>query len=209
MCRHLVGWWAGVCRRVVCRTPAASLPLKPQHHSGGGGGGLDHPPLKAPWPRAKPPLKSPPPPPPTAPRQKTGISRIKSLHQHSSSSRKRPPIGPGGGLSQRRCEWQSTRMRPVSPRGALLRDAGAMSRLQLRRRRPEVEQGVPHRTRAHRLSVGPGSVLSAVENMRNCCFLEGVLARLARAGHLLLTIPHPCLFLPSLTKQSGVPFRCV
>ena len=33
----------------------------------------------------------------------------------------------------------------------------------------------------------------------------GVLARRACAGHLFLTIPHPCLFLPPLTKQSGVP----
>ena len=30
-----------------------------------------------------------------------------------------------------------------------------------------------------------------------------------RAGHLFLIISHPCLFLPSLTKQSGVPSRRV
>ena len=34
--------------------------------------------------------------------------------------------------------------------------------------------------------------------------LGGVLAYRARAGHLFLTIPHLCLFLPPLTKQSGV-----
>ena len=39
--------------------------------------------------------------------------------------------------------------------------------------------------------------------------LGGVLARRARAGHLFLTIPHPCLFLPPLTKQSGEPSRPV
>ena len=37
----------------------------------------------------------------------------------------------------------------------------------------------------------------------------GVVARRARAGHLFLTIPHPCLFLPPLTKQSGVPSHSV
>ena len=36
-----------------------------------------------------------------------------------------------------------------------------------------------------------------------------VLARWARAGHLFFTIPHPCLFFPPLTKQSGVPSRSV
>ena len=37
----------------------------------------------------------------------------------------------------------------------------------------------------------------------------GALVRWARAGHLFLTIPHPCLFLPSLTKQSGERARSV
>ena len=31
----------------------------------------------------------------------------------------------------------------------------------------------------------------------------GVLARRAHARHRFLTIPHPCLFLPPLTKQSA------
>ena len=34
--------------------------------------------------------------------------------------------------------------------------------------------------------------------------MGGVLARWARARHIFLTIPHPCLCLPPLTKQSGV-----
>ena len=41
------------------------------------------------------------------------------------------------------------------------------------------------------------------------CSYGGVLARWARAVHIFLTIPHPCLFLPPLTKQSGVPSRRV
>ena len=37
----------------------------------------------------------------------------------------------------------------------------------------------------------------------------GVLACWAHAGHLFLTIPHLCLFLTHLTKQSGEPSRRV
>ena len=39
--------------------------------------------------------------------------------------------------------------------------------------------------------------------------LPQTMGEYSRAGHLFLTIPHPCLFLPPLTKQSGVPPRRV
>ena len=34
-------------------------------------------------------------------------------------------------------------------------------------------------------------------------FTYWLVVRRARTGHLFLIIPHPCLFLPSLTKQLG------
>ena len=51
------------------------------------------------------------------------------------------------------------------------------------------------------------SFLQVAESIRGSSSALGT--RRARARHLFLTIPHPCLFFPHLTKQFGVPSRRV
>ena len=61
-----------------------------------------------------------------------------------------------------------------------------------------------------RLGLGLGQGLERL-SLVVVLVIGGVVARWARAGHLFLTISHPCLFLPPhpLTKQPGVPSRSV